>query len=300
MTSQPTVSVLMTVYNRERYIARAIESVLGSTYEDFELVLVDDGSEDRSLEIAERYPAQDARVRIHRNEENLGDYPNRNHAAELARGKYLKYVDSDDLIYPHGLEVMVQAMEAFPEAGFGLCCQPSADGPYPAQVTPEEAYRAHFFGGSLFMNAPLSAIIRKSAFEAVGGFSGRRYIGDSELWLVLGARFPIVKMPRDLTWWRTHGDQEVTSGHANHAYASLRFRIAIEALTSPHCPLSPQDRERALFLTRRFHARKILWSAAQGNRVLTAALYRESAPTKGDVLRALLPRPLARRFRFVS
>ncbi|HEV2714429.1 MAG TPA: glycosyltransferase family A protein, partial [Terriglobales bacterium] len=95
----PLVSVLMTAYNREKYIAEAIESVLASNFKDFELIIVDDCSKDRTAEIARRYTS-DSRVQVHVNEKNLGDYPNRNRAASLARGKYLKYLDSDDVIYP--------------------------------------------------------------------------------------------------------------------------------------------------------------------------------------------------------
>ena len=115
----PLVSVLMTVYNREKYLAEAIESVLAQRFRDFELIIVDDGSTDRSLEIARRY-ASEPQVRVYLNEKNLSDYPNRNRAAALARGRYLKYLDSDDLMYNHCLEVMTQQMERFPEAGIGF------------------------------------------------------------------------------------------------------------------------------------------------------------------------------------
>src|SRR5947207_2038625 len=115
----PLVSVLTTAYNREKYIAEAIESVLACSFKDFELIIVDDCSADRTVAIGRRYPSE-SRVRVHVNEKNLGDYPNRNRAASLAQGRYLKYVDSDDVIYPHGLEAMVGMMERFPDSGLGL------------------------------------------------------------------------------------------------------------------------------------------------------------------------------------
>lgn len=94
-------------------MATAIESVLAQTYRNFELIITDDCSRDSSLQIAQRYQA-DRRVKVYRNERNLGDYANRNRAASLAKGKYLSYVDADDLIHPHCLETMVHAMEMFP------------------------------------------------------------------------------------------------------------------------------------------------------------------------------------------
>src|ERR1035441_7047000 len=169
----PLVSVLMTSYNREKYIAEAMESVLASTFQAFELIVVDDGSTDRSYEIALAYAKRDGRIRVYRNEKNLTDYHNRNRAAELAQGQYLKYLDSDDRIHPHGLEVMVDSMEKFPEAGLGLCQPDSQQGPYPIQLSPHEAYREHFLlETGLLCYGPSFAIIRTAAFQAAGGFSG--------------------------------------------------------------------------------------------------------------------------------
>src|SRR5881394_3611401 len=116
----PLVSVLLTVYNREAYLADAIESVLRQTFSDFELVIVDDRSTDASVEVARRYERADPRVRLVVNERNLGDYANRNCAASLARGEFMKFHDSDDVMYPHCLDVMVSALQAEPRAAFGL------------------------------------------------------------------------------------------------------------------------------------------------------------------------------------
>src|SRR5262249_30288951 len=106
VTSAPPVSVVMTAYNREDLIAASIDSVLAQTFADFELVIVDDCSSDGTAEIARAYERTDARVRVVVNEQNLGDYPNRNRAASLVRGSLFKYHDSDDLMYPHCLAVM--------------------------------------------------------------------------------------------------------------------------------------------------------------------------------------------------
>ena len=117
----PRVSVLMTAYNREKYIAEAIESVLASTYTNYELIIMDDGSSDNTVNIARSFEIKDRRVKVFKNETNLGQFPNRNMAATYAQGTYLKYVDSDDVIYPYTLEMMVNNMEQFPEAALGFC-----------------------------------------------------------------------------------------------------------------------------------------------------------------------------------
>ena len=125
------VSVLTTSYNRADFIGEAIESVLASTFTDFEYIIVDDCSTDNTFEIAKSYAEKDTRIRVFQNEQNLGDYPNRNKAASYATGKYIKYLDSDDVMYAHCLEVMVSAMEKFPEAGLGMSSHSEEGEPYP-------------------------------------------------------------------------------------------------------------------------------------------------------------------------
>lgn len=241
----PAVSVLMTAYNRQKFISDAVESVLASTLSSFELIVVDDCSSDRTAEIAKEYEGRDPRVRLVRNETNLGDYANRNRAASYARGEYLKYVDSDDIIYPHGLEVMVRCMEAWPDAGFGVSAVPDEAGPCPRFLTPLEAYRENYFRRDLLGRAPGSAIIRRSAFEAVGGFSGRRQIGDHELWLKMARKFAVVKMPTDLLWDRQHGEQEKHYDRLVEK-AIMHEDVAIAALHADDCPLDHAERKAAL------------------------------------------------------
>jgi glycosyltransferase involved in cell wall biosynthesis len=127
MNISPLVSVLTTVYNREKYLAACIESVLACSFQDWEMIIIDDQSKDSSVAIAQQYADQDRRIHVYVNETNLGDYPNRNQAAVYAKGKYLKYLDADDLIYPHGLEIMVETMEAHPECALGISLEVAED-----------------------------------------------------------------------------------------------------------------------------------------------------------------------------
>jgi glycosyltransferase involved in cell wall biosynthesis len=237
----PLVSVLITAYNRETYIADAIESVLKSIFIEFELIVVDDCSSDRTFEISKSYEKKDSRVSVYQNEKNLGDYPNRNKAASYSRGKYIKYLDSDDVMYPHCLFVMVTAMEQFPEAGFGLSSTGDRKVPYPIVISPQAAYLEHFYGFGHFNRAPGSAIILKSAFDSVGGFSGKRMIGDYEMWFKLGRYYSLVKFPIDLYWARAHESQESKSDYALD-YAYLRENVFIEALNHSDCPINEQEK----------------------------------------------------------
>lgn len=240
MQNTQLVSVLMTAYNREAYIASSIESVLHSIYPNFELIIVDDCSKDNTVQVAREYEKKDNRVRVYINETNLGDYSNRNQAASYAKGKYIKYVDSDDMMYPYCLHMMVECMEKFPQAGFGLSAMGNPDAPYPLCVSPKETYLEHFNGYGHFDRAPGSAIIRKDAFDAVGGFSGKRMIGDYELWFKLARKYDMVKMPRDLFWDRRHAGQESQSGYSKQ-YAALKQDVLDEALNHKDCPLSKTE-----------------------------------------------------------
>ncbi len=232
---QPIVSILMTAYNREKYIACAIESVLASTYTDFELIITDDQSNDKTVEIAQQFAGKDQRVKIFVNEHNLGDYPNRNMAASYARGKYLKYVDADDYIYPWGLQHLVEMMEQFPEAGWGLCSlEQNFERPFPFMLSPKEAYHYNYTGPGLFHKAPLSSIIKKEAFDAVGGFATIRMAGDFEMWHRLSQKFPVVLMPHGIVWYREHHEQEMNN---YRKYLEVYEIIKLKYLLQESCPL---------------------------------------------------------------
>lgn len=95
MTPTPVVSIIVPVYNTEKFLHRCIDSVLAQTYQDFELLLIDDGSKDSSGAICDEYAAKDARVRVF-HKENTGVSDTRNLGLDVARGKYLFFLDADD------------------------------------------------------------------------------------------------------------------------------------------------------------------------------------------------------------
>lgn len=244
------VSVLMTAYNREKYIAAAIESVLASTYTDFELIVVDDISKDKTVEVVRKLADKDSRIRLYVNEKNMGDYPNRNQCAHYARGKYLKYVDCDDYIYPWGLQVLVEMMERNPECGWGLCSLPQNErGPFPFALTPKEAYAYHYMGPGLFHKAPLSSIIKTDVLRAVGGFATERYTGDIEMWHKLALRYNVLLMPEGVVWYREHDAQE---SKRNQRFLKNYEAISKRYLTSDKCPLDPADVRRIIGIKKRY------------------------------------------------
>lgn len=247
---QPLVSVLMTAYNRQDFIETAINSVLASSYTNFELIIVDDCSTDNTVFIAKQFQQKDDRVKLFVNEKNLGDYPNRNKAASLATGKYLKYVDADDLIYPWGLGILVNCMEQFVSAGWGLCSLlPDKNNIYPFALQPKQIFEYNFNVFHIFRKAPLSAIITKEAFDSVGGFSGKQHLGDYELWHLLALKKQVVLMPDGLVWYRHHINQQNTD---NKEKPEVSFKYLVSEINFyKTCKQLPFDENYRRFVVKR-------------------------------------------------
>lgn len=110
MPAKPKVTVFIPVHNRENYICVAVNSILAQSFENFELVVVDDGSTDRTVEVLESY--SDPRLRIAHNPRNLGIPATRNRGLELARGEYIALLDSDDHSYPDRLARQVKFLDS--------------------------------------------------------------------------------------------------------------------------------------------------------------------------------------------
>lgn len=252
MNSAPMVSVLMTSYNREQFIAEAIESVLNSDFRDFELLIVDDASTDNTLEVARRYAARDKRIRIFINPNNLGQFANRNRAAALAEGRYLKYLDSDDKILPHALSIMVAALERYPTCGLAIefrNCAPVPTSGFPFLLTPQEAYLWHFEKGGLLFVSPSQVLIRRSAFEKSGGFDESWHSNaDVDLVLRLAANSDTIVLEPGLVYWRRHQHQ-VASQQERDAPEMMAERLKMHRALIMHasCPLTSRQKEKILF-----------------------------------------------------
>lgn len=224
--SQPLVSVLMTVYNREHFICEAVESVLASTYTNFELIITDDGSTDQSVSVAREYEAQDNRIHVYQNEKNLGDYPNRNKAAGLAKGEYIMFVDSDDKINTDGIERCIKTMLDYPDSSFGMYWPFSKNEPF--VLTSEEAIYNHFFKNPFLTIGPGGTILRKSFFEKIKGYP-EKYGPANDMYFNLKAasQTPIVLLPFEFMYYRRHEGQEINNkyGYLYNGYNYLRDAV---------------------------------------------------------------------------
>jgi hypothetical protein len=297
MSQQPKLSVLMTSYNREKYIGQAIESVLAQTFTDFELLVVDDCSRDHTVSVARSYET-DSRVRVILNEHNLGDYPNRNHAATYARGVFLKYHDSDDIMYPYCLEVMVRALESEPRAGLALSSNLGAwaGGPCPMFSTPTLSFQREFLGYGEFLEvSPSHALFRTDVFRSLGGFPEIGVHSDVEFYLRACAKVNILLLPPDLSWYRVHPGQELAAASGFEKAAT--YARVWSVLNGPDCPLTVDEltwaKRNWCFLV----AQKISYLLVRGRVQLAAHLLRRSGISPIEWARYLRRR---RRSRFAG
>lgn len=111
----PRISIGLPVYNGEDYLALAIDSILAQTFTDFELIISDNASTDRTEAICHEYAARDSRIRYHRMPQNMGGAANYNNTIDMARGEYFKWAAHDDLIAPTFLEVCSKVLDERPD-----------------------------------------------------------------------------------------------------------------------------------------------------------------------------------------
>jgi glycosyltransferase involved in cell wall biosynthesis len=185
LQEQPLVSVVTPVYNGEKFLAECIKSVLAQTYENWEYVIVNNCSTDRSLEIAQHYAQKDARIRIHNNKDFLALMPNWNHALRQisAASKYCKVVHADDWLFPECITEMVNVAEANPSVGIvgayvleGVRVKCTGL-PYPSTVIPgREICRLHLLGGPYIFGSPTSLLVRSDLVRSRKAFYNESFI----------------------------------------------------------------------------------------------------------------------------
>lgn len=239
--SQPVlVSVLMTAYNRQAFIAEAIESVLASTYPYFELIIVDDGSKDDTVAIAQSYAAKDQRIKVYINEQNLGDYKNRNKAATYAKGTYIMYVDSDDMIFPDGIERCVHVMEQYPQSGFGMTGA-KLNVQQPLLLSSKEAIQNHFFKEPFLMVGPGGTIQRRQFFEQIKQYPVKYGPANDMYHHLKAACFsPVVLLPFEFIYYRRHEGQEINN---QYSYLYNNYNYLRDAIMELPLPLSSSEKK---------------------------------------------------------
>ncbi len=212
----PQVTVLMPVYNGERFLGAAVESILGQTFGDFELLVMDDGSSDASLAVVRGYAARDSRIRVV-SRENRGLVATLNEGIDLARGAYLARMDCDDLSFPGRLQTQFDFMRAHPD--HALCGSNAhvinAGGrvikKWSVPVEDAQSFRVFSCFSAPFAHS--SAFIALACLRAGNFRYSERYprAEDLELWGRISRRHPCALLAEPLIAWRNHDDGVCTS-----------------------------------------------------------------------------------------
>lgn len=174
MLDNPKISVLMPAYNAEKYIREAIESILNQTFKDFEFIIIDDCSTDKTLEIIQEYANKDSRIIVLKNEKNLKLSLTLNKGIDFCNSKYIARMDADDYSYPDRLEKQFNFMENNPEVGISGGSMNVCDQFLNIKFTRkynliDQEVRKYIFRYSPFSH-PL-VIIKKDVFAKVGKYN---------------------------------------------------------------------------------------------------------------------------------
>jgi glycosyltransferase involved in cell wall biosynthesis len=255
------VTVLMPVYNAEKFLSLAIESILQQTFTDFEFLIIDDGSTDQSVAIVTSYP--NPRIRLYQNEQNLGISATLNKGIELARTELIARMDADDVSYPGRLQSQVDYLKANPSCAMvsSLVRVISEDG----KLVRQDRFKSEHFYYNLTFICWLyhpTVMYRKQAVQEVGMYTAT-YAEDYELFWQLSRNFKFYNLPEVLLDYRITGQslhqvlkkQEYQQAQQEQILRNLRHfagekytlpKSFIECLQHNFAPLEKELKVRAI------------------------------------------------------
>ena len=250
----PTVSVAIPVYNGEPYLAETIDSVLAQSCDHFELIICDDHSTDRSVEIA--VARSDSRLRLLRNEENLGFGGNWNRCLEACRGRYIKILPQDDILQRDCLAKQVEVLDGDAAQALALVfCARTIIGPggkpflrrglsrHARRYTGADIARRTARSGTNPIGEPGAVLFRSSAAGAAGTFNGERpFVIDIDYWLRLLKFGAAAYLPEALCSFRVSGGSQSVRMARRQAAEFTAFLDHVTA--SGLYPISTADRAR--------------------------------------------------------
>lgn len=244
--SMISISVIIPAYNAESFIAETLNSVLTQSYRDLEVIVIDDGSTDRTAEIVEKIARRDERVRLVF-QQNAGVAAARNAGIKMARGEWFAFLDADDIWYPHKLEKQLQRFQQLDETiGLVYCWSVLI------QETSEftGGYIAFDFNGDVghaltylnFIGNASAPLIRRSVIEDVGGFDialkeqQAQGCEDWELYLRIAERYKFDVVPEFLVSYR----QQSAAMSRNDTSMLQSYTLVMEQWQAKHPELLPQ------------------------------------------------------------
>ena len=230
----PKVSIILPVYNRERYLSAAIKSVLQQTYQNWELLISDNCSEDTSADIASKYAKDDKRILFWRNEENIGLFRNYNKCIEKSSGEYIELFGADDIFEPACLERLVHVLDHNPDVSLATAARKLIDGngQYLGTVRPYTANK--FFSAQELIQSTIHSlsnwIVSPVMFRAKnkgGGFKlNLKLSADLEYWLNILQGGKVFYLDEVLSNYRVHPGSETSKIFTDFSFILDVLRLA--------------------------------------------------------------------------
>ena len=228
----PEITVLMAVYNGERYLGEAIESILGQSFGDFEYLIIDDASTDCTSAILREYAMADKRIRLISNESNLGLSRSLNRGLEQAKGLYIARMDADDIARPERFATQHAWLKEHPEIlvlGSAIQMIDENGEQLPSEPPPLSSaqMRWNSFFGRQFVVCHPTVMARRELFERFGVYAELPTSQDLELWgrLICIEPYPIANLSEVLLDYRVHSDSVSEKQNELQLETSNRVRL---------------------------------------------------------------------------
>jgi len=242
----PLISICIPTYNGHKFLKMCLDSAIGQTYKNIEIIVVDDGSTDDTWEIVAAYASKDTRIRLSRNGKNIGLVPNWGCCIERSTGEWIKFLFQDDALAPDCIEIMVNALspeDKIVSSGRRLILDESLDeatkkysinetltferlgiiSDSPVFVSPQKI--AVFTVGNLttnFIGEPTVIMFKKEVMKELGGFNlDLIQICDLEYFLRIACNYGIKYVPKPLTYFRVHTGSASTSNVSQRMFSMM-------------------------------------------------------------------------------
>jgi len=214
-TKIPLVSVVMPAYNSEKYIGESIESILNQTYKNFEFIIINDASTDKTLKIIKEYAKKDKRIKIIENKKNLGNYGARNVGIFNSKGEFVAQQDADDISMRDRLKKQLKIFEKNPEVGVvGAFVELFNEKTKKIISIRKYSTKDKELRKNIFYFSPIAqgvSMLRKEVFIKTGGYNGRYKVSeDLDLWFRVGTYYKFSNVPEILLKYRIH-EESITN-----------------------------------------------------------------------------------------
>ena len=262
---KPKLSVIIASYNHQDYIAETLKSLEEQTFQDFEIIVVDDGSTDKTVEVAKNFPS---RAQIF-TQENQGVVAARNRGASLAKGEYICFVDSDDVVLPDRFERQVTVLDSDPGLGLVFADALIIDSTsrqigkfsdvYP--VVPGDV--AEMLAMHYCFTPMITVMVRAEVLKKTGPFEKPSPISDYMKWIEVAHLSKVYYDPQPLGCWRRH--QTSTSKNANKVKSYAKTRMALKKILRKYPQLQGKVGKKIVKRFSRSYFLTAFWLAADGN-----------------------------------